>query len=181
MKYTKGPEGGRTLLVLSAVLLLLSACGEPEETPPMEMDMDMPMEMEMDPAMMERHADEADGMAAEVREHVDAFRRLSPEEQHARFAEHAGVVAGMLGLMDRQMREMSMGMPMDDEEMGAMMGMSGEEHRQMMQQMATLRTEAEDLQVAPTEEIGARMGAHLDRLEAMARMLETMAREMRTM
>jgi hypothetical protein len=59
--------------------------------------------------------------------------------------------------------------------------MSGEEHRQMMQQMATLRTEAEDLQVAPTEEIGARMEAHLDRLEAMARMLETMAREMRTM
>lgn len=184
MKNTNRFRGIGSTLVVSVVSLSLAACGEREEAPSMDMpmeEMEMPMGMEMDPAMMERHADEAEEMAGEVRAHLVDFRGLSPDAQHERIVEHVGVVAGMLRLMDRQMAEMSMGMPMDDEAMGAMIGMSGDEHRRMMEGMAALRAELEELQVASVEEMRARMGGHLERLEAMAGMLEEMARAMRDM
>lgn len=176
----------RIVTPVLALLLALGGCGEPEDAPMDDMPMGEGMEMEMegrgmDRELMQRHADEAEAMAAELRSQVARFRGLSPQEQYDRVSEHTAVVARMVGLVERQMAEMSMGMPMDDEEMGAMMGMSAQEHRGMRGEVAAVRSEAEELQTASAGELGARMGPHLDRLEAMAGTLVQVARAMREM
>jgi hypothetical protein len=177
-------------LLLVAASMALLGCEAPEGDPMEDMPkgeaMDRPMEgmeegMELDPQMMQRHAEEAEAMARQVRDHADAVGDLPPEAQRERMTGHAQLVGRMLALMDRQMGEMSTGMPMDDEAMGRMMGMTAEEHRRMMEEMGTLRAEVEELQVASVQELGERMPAHLDRLRAMADMLEEMAEAMREM
>jgi hypothetical protein len=95
------------------------------------------------------------------------MRQLPPEQQHAQMGDHAARVSRMLGMMQRQDREMDMGM-----------GMSGEEHRRMMNEMQAVRAEAEALQTAPVGEVRARMPAHLDRLEALTRMVQRSAEHM---
>jgi hypothetical protein len=184
-KITRPVRAARPLALAAALLVALGACDRADDPDPME-DMpmeDMPMEempgMPMDPAMMERHADEGDEMAAQMRAHVQTMRQLPAEQQHERMAEHVGQVSAMLALMNRHMEEMSMGMPMADEQMGAMMGMSGEEHREMMQEMQALRAELENLQTAPPAELQERMQQHLDRCERMAEMMEHSAEHMR--
>lgn len=144
-------------------------------------DMLMGGMMGMDPAMMTRHADEADTLAARMREHLAAMRALTAEQQHERMGEHVRELSGMLGLMDRHMREMSMGMTMSDEQMGAMMGMSADEHRQMMEEMGALRADLEGLQRAPVGDVRQRMSAHLERCERMVEMLGHGAQRMREM
>ncbi|MDW7712322.1 MAG: hypothetical protein SCH98_17790 [Deferrisomatales bacterium] len=74
---------------------------------------------------------------------------------------------------------MDMGMGMSDEEMGGMMGMSGEDYRAMMEEMEALRREMESLQTASRSEVRERMPAHLDQLEQMADMMERTAAHMR--
>lgn len=172
-----------------ATTLILGACDgrqpEPMDDVPTDMPMqDMPTErmqqgMPMDPEMMERHADEADAMAAQMHDHIQSMRQLSPEEQHARMPEHANQVSQMLSLMDRHMDEMSQGMPMDDEHMGAMMGMSAQEHRDMMDQMQGLRSELEDLQTGSPSDVQGRMSQHLDRCDALVETMEQSAQQMR--
>jgi hypothetical protein len=130
-------------------------------------------------AMMRRHADEGEAMAAETRAHVERMRRLPPAEWHARMGDHVGQVSRMLSLMTRQVREMDMGMGMSDEAMGAMMGMSGGEYRRTREEQAALRAELEALQTAPAPEVRARVPGHLDRVEALARTLDESARAMR--
>jgi hypothetical protein len=175
--------------------LVLTACNRRDEAPPMgDMHGDMPMGqhegmggmhgmegMHMDPGMMQRHAQEADTMASRMRQHVQQMRQLSPEQQHERMGEHVTHVSQMLGLMNRQMREMDMGMGMSDEQMGQMMGMSGEEHRRMMGQMQAIRTDVEQLQTASLPDVRQRMPAHLDRLDQMVRTMEQSAEHMRSM
>jgi hypothetical protein len=129
--------------------------------------------------MMQRHAEEADAMAASIRQHVQEMRQLPPEQWHDRMGEHVAQVARMLGLMTRQLREMDMGMGMSDEEMGRMMGMSGEEHRRMMEDMQALRADVERLQTAPRGEVRERMPGHLETLERMTGMMEQSADHMR--
>lgn len=178
----------RRFLVFALVsALTLTACDAREEARPAEMRPDTPvmgampgMEgMQMDPAMMRRHADELDQTASRMRQHIQQMRELSPEQWHERMGEHVAQVSQMLTLMNRQVGEMDMGMGMSDEQMGAMMGMSAEEHRQMMEQMRTLRAEVEQLQTASQAEVRARMPAHLERLEEMLRMVEQSAAHMR--
>jgi hypothetical protein len=135
--------------------------------------------MQMDHGVMQRHAEELDGMTAQVRQHVQQMRGLPPEQQQERMGEHARQVSQMLGLVNRQMREMDHGMGMDDDHMGEMMGMTGEEHRRMMDEMGTLRAEVEQLQVAPVAEVRQRMPAHLDRLEQFTARMERSAEHMR--
>ena len=174
---------------LSIALVLtgaVSACGGGTGEEPMDMHNGMPgmagmSEMHMDAAMMERHADEAEEMAEAVRSHVGQMRERSPSEWHDAMGAHATQVSRMLGLMERQMREMDMGMGMSDQEMGQMMGMSGEGHRAMQEEMAALRADAERLQTASPDEVVERMPAHLDRLERMVTMMEETAEHMRTM
>lgn len=181
-----------TVLALTfATTLALGACdrGQPEpmDDRPADMPMeDMPMEhtqegMSMDPEMMERHADESDAMAAQMHEHIQSMRQLSPEEQHERMSEHGSQVSEMLSLMDRHMDEMGQGMPMDDQHMGAMMGMSAQEHRDMMDQMQGLRSDLEDLQTGSPSDVAARMPQHLERCEAMVETMENSAQQMRQM
>jgi hypothetical protein len=134
--------------------------------------------MHVDPAMMQRHVQEADSMATAMRTHIQQMRQLSAEEQHARLGEHVGHVSRMLSMMDRHMREMGHGTGMDDAHMGEMMGMSAEEHRQMMEQMRRLRSETERLQTASEAELRRQMPEHLDRLEAMVGMMEQSAAHM---
>lgn len=178
------------LLAASGVLglgIALSACNGNDRIPraediPVEMP-DMPMEgrMPMDPAMMERHADEAESMAEEMREHIGEMHRLSAEEQLDRMDEHVREVSRMLSLMSRQMREMSRDIPMDDEQMGAIMGMAAEQYRHMVDEMSLLRTELEVLQAASVDELRERMAAHLDRCERVVEMMEHNAESMRQM
>ena len=180
---------GRDRRLMIAVMALgLVACGEEEETPPMggvrgEMlmeeveGMDHAQEMSMDRGMMARHAEEADSMAAIMRAHLEEMRQLPAAEWHDRMAAHVGYAAGMLRLMDRQMREMDAGM--SDVHTGEMMGMSGEEHLRMMEEMQGLRAELEQLQTAPDEGVREVMPAHLGRLEEMTEMLEESGEHMR--
>ncbi len=159
------------------LLFGFAAC-EMDEAPPMEETTveeveDMPMDrMEVEPEMAERHAEEVEEMAAEVRTHITRFRARPPVEQHARVSEHVFVVERMVGLMDRQMQELQLHAPLDESELAAMMGMSLKEHRALLEGMAALRSEAEDLEEASLEELGERMPTHLDRLEAMVTTLE---------
>lgn len=178
------------MLVLVGVLGAgISACAGDEDTPPMgdvhgEMPMGEPMEgMQGMEGMtgMQRHSEEADSMASVMGEHIQQMRALAAEEWHDRMGEHVRQVSQMLSLVNRQMREMDMGMSMSDEQMGQMMGMTGEEHRRMMDEMQALRTELEELQTASHDEVRERMPDHLDRLERMAEMLEQSAGHMRSM
>jgi hypothetical protein len=134
--------------------------------------------MEMDPATMQRHAVEMDSMATELRAHVAALRQLPQAQWHARMDQHAPLVARMLGLMERQMREMDMGMGMDADHMGEMMGMTGDEHDAMLREMTALRTEVGQLQTASPDEVRAQMPAHLERLERMIEIMESSAEHM---
>jgi hypothetical protein len=135
--------------------------------------------MRMDDAMMQRHADELEAVTLQVREHVREMRRRTPAEWHARMGEHTRHISEFLNLVNRQMREMDMGMGMDDEQMGGMMGMSGEEHRRMMEEMQALRTEAEVLRTATEAELRDRIPAHLARLEGFVERMELSAAHMR--
>jgi FtsZ-binding cell division protein ZapB len=134
-----------------------------------------------DPAMMHRHATEADAMVAAMREHLQQMRRLGPEQWHARMGEHVSGVARMLSTMDRHMREMDMGMGMDDEHLGQMMGMSAEDHRRMMEEMQELRSQLEQLQTAEAAEVRQRTPAHLDHLERLVGRMEQSAAHMHAM
>jgi hypothetical protein len=117
-------------------------------------------------------------MTVALRAHVTDMRQLPQEQWHARMDTHAPLVARMLGMMDRHMREMDMGMDMDAAHMGDMMGMSAEDHEAMMSDMAALRTEVAQLQTAGPDEVRAQMPAHLDRLERMIEMMESSADHM---
>jgi len=135
--------------------------------------------MQLDDAAMRRHAAEMDSMVVEMRQHVQEMRAAPPGEWHARMDQHAPRVSSMLGMMERQVREMDMGMNMSDAHMGQMMGMRQEEYRQMMEEMRVLRGEVEELQTAPEATVRERMPAHLDRLERMNAMMERSAAHMR--
>lgn len=136
------------------------------------------MDMSMDPATMQRHAAEMDSMTAELRTHVAELRQLPQDQWHSRMDQHAPLVARMLGMMERQMREMDMGMSMDAGHMGDMMGMTGEEHEAMLGEMTALRTEAGQLQTATPEDVRALMPGHLERLERMIEIMESSAEHM---
>jgi hypothetical protein len=178
------------LALAGLVTLGVAACGGGTDTPAADRDTvavvapgpdTAPMHgagaMHTDAAMMERHAQEADSMAAAMRGHVQQMRQLSAEQQHDRIGAHVLRVSQMLNHMDRQMREMGMG----PEHTGEMMGMSDEDHRRMMEEMRTLRTEAERLQIATAAQLREQMPQHLDRLERMIRMMEQSAAHMHGM
>lgn len=180
-----------TTVVRSVMILatagLLGACGGSGAEGDPESDNDMSgmeghdmggMDMSMDSATMQRHAAEMDSMTAALRAHVTEMRQLPQEQWHARMDAHAPLVARMLGMMERHMREMDMGMNMDAGHMGEMMGMTGEEHEAMMRDMTALRTEIAQLQTAAPDEVRAQMPAHLERLERMIEMMESSAEHM---
>lgn len=135
--------------------------------------------MAMDAAMMQRHAAEMDSLVNSMRAHVAEMRQAPPSEWHARMTEHAPMVAEMLSVIDRQMREMDMGMNMSDEHMGEMMGMSGEDHRAMIAEVEALRAEVGQLQTAGQADVAARMPAHLDRIEGLLERMAASADHMR--
>lgn len=181
-----------TLALIGLIGLGAMACGGGEDAPAGDAHGDMPMGQPMEgmegmhgaedmSAMMTRHAQEADSMATVVRQHAQELRQLPADEWHERMGEHVTRVSQMLNLMNRQMREMDMGMGMSDDQMGEMMGRTGEEHRGMMEEMRALRTDLEQLQTASRDEVRDRMPDHLERLERMVDMLEASARHMRTM
>ena len=135
--------------------------------------------MAMDTAMMRRHAAEMDSLVNSMRKHVAEMRQLAPNEWHARMPEHAPTVAGMVAVIDRQTREMDMGMNMSDESMGEMMGVSGEEYRAIMSEVEALRAEIGQLQTAQRAEVAAQMPAHLDRIEGLLERMAASAAHMR--
>jgi hypothetical protein len=137
--------------------------------------------MHMDPEMMQRHAREMDEATSRMRTHIEEMRQLSSDQQHERMGAHVTEVSRMLNLVNRQMGEMDMGMGMGDEHMGQMMGMSGEEHRRMTEEMQAIRSDVEALQVASQAEVRARMPDHLSRLERMVGRMEQSAEHMRAM
>lgn len=173
-----------TIALIGALGFGITACdGRGEDAPMGDMHGDMPMGEHMEgmpgmEGMMQRHAQEADSMASALREHVGHMRQLPAEEWYDRMGEHVSQVSAMLRLMSRQMREMDMGMGMDDEAMGGMMGMTGEEHRRMMDDMQSLRADVERLQTASPEDVRQRMPDHLDRLEDMVITMERSAEAM---
>lgn len=186
-------QTGIGTLVLAGLLGLgAGACNGGGEDPPVgDVHGEMPMEgmegmehmegMESMEGMMARHAQEADSMTAVMRQHVQQMRQLPPEQWHDRMEEHVTRVSQMLNLMNRQMREMDMGMDMGHERMSEMMGMSGEEHRRMADEMQALRSDLEQLQTASGDQVRDRMPDHLDRLDRMLEMMERAAAHMGAM
>jgi hypothetical protein len=135
--------------------------------------------MAIDTAMMRRHGAEMDSLVNDMREHVREMRQISPDQWHVRMAEHAPLVAAMVGMMDRQTREMDMGMNMSDESMGSMMGLSGDEYRAMMSEVDALRTEIGQLQTAQRTGVASRMPDHLDRIDGLLERMAASAAHMR--
>lgn len=180
-----------SLTALLGLVIATAACDSRDAAPPageqpaMEgmggMEGMPGMEGMAQPGSMQRHANELDEMAARMLQHIEQMRQLSADAQHERMGEHVTQVSQMLSIMNRQMREMDMGMGMSDEQMGRMMGMTGEEHRRMMEEMAALRAEVEQLQTASRAEVPGRMPPHLERLERAVQMLESSAAAMRGM
>lgn len=182
----------RALIVLAAAGLL-GACGgdrarEPDGAVASDTGMsgmeghDMSdmgaMTMPVDADMMRRHAAEMDSMANALRSHVAEMRQLPQAQWHARMDRHAPLVARMLGMMERQIREMDMGMNMDAGHMGAMMGMTGAEYQAMQSELAALRTEVGQLQTAAPADVRTQMPTHLDRLERVIDILAQTAQHM---
>lgn len=168
-----------TVVIASAAAACAGDADAPADDAAATMDTGSAGGMQMDPAMMRRHADESDSAVVVMRQHVQEMRSLSPEEQHARVSEHTGRVAAMLTLLERHMREMDMGMNMSDEHMGAMMGKDAEGHRHMINEMQTLRAEAEALQIASPADVARQMPPHLERLEALLTSMEVSGAHMR--
>jgi Tfp pilus assembly protein PilV len=176
----------RSTLALGLVLAItLAACGGDTDQAQLDTDMHGGMEgmhtmegMHMDSATMARHHAEAQAMTTQMREHIEQMRALPPAEWHDHMGHHTTQVASMLEFMTRHMREMDMGMGMHQDQMAEMMGMSAAEHQQMMDDMAALRRDTEELQTASPEVVRDRMPAHLDRLENMIRMMERGAAHM---
>jgi hypothetical protein len=91
-RTTHGARSGLAGLALAGALLALGGCeapeGEPMDDMPMEEATDRPMAgMEMDPEMMQRHAEEAEAMGRQLRDHVDTFRSLPPDAQGERMTD----------------------------------------------------------------------------------------------
>lgn len=160
----------------------LAACNGGDETPPAgDGHGEIPAGQQPGMEGMQRHAQELGEMTDRTRQHIQQMRQLFPEQQHERMGEHVAQVSQMLGLVNRQMREMDMGMGMTDEQMGQMMGMTGEEHRRMMNDVEALRADVEQLQTASLAQVRQRMPEHLNRLERTTQMLEESAQAMRSM
>ena len=146
--------------------------------------------MGADQRTMQRFAAEMEQEVARMRPHIIAMRQQSAAQWQHAAAEHARMVNEMLNRMDHIMGEMQrmgsgmmggMGMHMQDARMGELMGMSAEEHRDMLRLMEELRKDAEKLPSASASEVAERMPPHLDRLEAMLQMMEESAEHMRSM
>lgn len=187
-----------TLALIGFLGLGTAACAGDDDRPGSDDQADMPMGESMDGmggmdgmhdmdgmsgsegmgAMMRRHAVDADSMVDAMRPHVEEMSQQAPAQWHARMGEHVGMVSRMLTLMSSQMDEMDMGMDLSDERMGEMMGMSGAEHREMLNEMRALRTDLEQLQVASREEVAARMPDHLERLDRVLEMMDDAADHM---
>jgi hypothetical protein len=134
--------------------------------------------MHMASSAMQRHVRDAEAMLAVMRPHLQEMRQLTAAQQHDRMQEHVVLVSRMLGMMEQHMREMGHGMETDHEHMSGAMGMSAEDHRQMMEQMRTLRSQIERLQTASRAEVGQRMPQHLEHLDQMLRHMENGAGHM---
>lgn len=147
----------------------------------------------VDRATLQRQAGEIEQMALQMRPHLERMRRLSPEETRRQMGGHADTTSAMLDLMERHMREMAaamgtgggMGMGMgsmmgmDHGRIGEAMGMSPEACARMAPDAQRLRAELAELRTATATQAAERMPAHLDRAEAMLRMLEASAAHMR--
>jgi hypothetical protein len=175
-----------TIVPSLAILLVgtvLAGCGRDTEAPPQRESMPPAGEMGMggmheDTAMMHRHGQEMDEMAATMRQHMQSMQEMQPEHMHERMDEHASTIDRMNTMMDRQMQERQMGRGMDHDAMGRMMGISAEEHQQMVDEMRTLHSEAEQLRAASPDEVRQRMPGHMDRMQRMLQMMERSATHM---
>jgi len=177
------------LVGAAVVAVALTACPEPGAGPDDRtvdadrngMQMDGMQGMDMDHGAMQRHAEELDEATDRMRAHLQEIGSAPPAEWPERVDGHVREVSGFLSLMRRQMREMDMGMGMDHEHMGEMMGMGAHEHHQMMEDMEALRAELESLQVASPAEVRDQMPEHLYRLERVVGMAEQSAEHMGSM
>jgi hypothetical protein len=170
--------------LLVSLAVGLAACERPAEEPDpepppavMEHDMGAMPGHDMDGAM--RHAEEMDAAVDRMETQIENMREAGAGRWYELTVTHVREVSGFLSLMRRQMREMDMGMGMDDDHMGEMMGMTGAEHRQMMQHMEEVGSDLERLQVGSAEEVRSLMPDHLDRLEHLTGMAERSAEHMR--
>jgi hypothetical protein len=136
-----------------------------------------PAALRVDPAHRERLAAELEAAAAATKAHVYEMRGLLPSEWRAEMEDHVHQVRGLLDLVDRQMREMDVGM--DDARVGDLMGMTADEHRRTMDDMQALRTEAEALRAASEADLRDRMPVHLSRLARFVQQMEQAAAHLR--
>lgn len=143
-----------------------------------------------DQRTMQRFSAELEQEVARMRPHVAAMRQQPGAQWQHAVAEHAHTVKHMLDRMDEIMEEMQrmgsgmmagMGMPMQDARMGELMGMSAEEHRDMLRLMEELRKDVEKLPSGSASDVAEWMPPHLERLEAMLQMMEESAEHMRSM
>jgi type IV pilus biogenesis protein CpaD/CtpE len=174
-------------VLATALALGLAACErraeEPDPEPPpqvMEHGMEVMHSQDMD-AMMRRHAEEMEAAVERMETQIGNMHEAGANRWYELTVTHVREVSGFLSLMRRQMREMDMGMGMDDDHMGEMMGMSGAEHRQMMTHMEEVGRDLERLQVGSREEVRTLMPEHLDRLEQLVEMAERSAEHMGSM
>jgi hypothetical protein len=171
----------------AAALLLLGACGRGDAPPataggggdPPAADT-APPRPAPDPAVVRQHADALDAASARIRAHVHDMRGLLPAEWRAAMDEHVREVDAFLATADRAMEALDVPAAAHDDRVGALMGTTADEHRRMMDDMAALRAEAQELRGATVDELRDRMAPHLSRLARFADQLERAAEHMRS-
>jgi hypothetical protein len=156
-------------LLVVALAAGLIACGRGDDAPPAHTGGAVAAH---DTAALQAHpaphrAQEVDSATAGMRRHVQAMQQVSPEQWHARMAEHASEVERLLSLVERRMHEPGPA-PGD---MGTV-GVGAEEHQRLVEQMQGLRAEVAELRTAPLAEVRRRMPDHLTRVQQLLLVLE---------
>jgi hypothetical protein len=170
----------------AALLVLLGACGRGDAPPAADGTGDPPAaelappRPAPDPAVVRHHGEVLDAAATRIRAHVHDMRGLLPAEWRAALDEHAREVDALLSTADRAMEALDVPAAEHDDRVGALMGTTAEEHRRMMDDMAALRAEAQELRGATVDELRDRMAPHLSRLARFADQLERAAAHMRS-
>lgn len=165
-----GPGSARVTIV---ALLVAAACGRGEDPRPRAEPAAQAVAAEEAGALQQRASD-ADRLAAETRQHINAMWQLPPGEVPAHLGEHARRVTELAEFI-RDYVDAAPSGGADDIGRGEFLGIRDDQLRLLRDEMQTAQAEAAELQNAAEAEIRARLRGHLDRLARVTDVLEASA------
>jgi hypothetical protein len=180
-------SGGSTARAIASLLVVLTATGcvpdeplfegvEADTLPPFgEVVAEAPAAHGIDREVLRRNADQMDRHALELRQHVGVMRQISPRMAGTVMEEHTAHVRAL----GERVREQRAALPVPDERLPELLGMSPDEYRVMLEEVETAAVEVAELQAADEALIREQLPGHLDRLDRIAAQLEHGAASLR--